>query len=101
VSTVLSGHWPALDPAEFQQLLADSRQCVERDLEFLLALSGEPRTTSDYIAAICSRFRCWPESEDIHYFFAVTGYLEYLTAQSLLRKLEDGRFVVARGVAHA
>jgi glyoxylase-like metal-dependent hydrolase (beta-lactamase superfamily II) len=101
VSTVLSGHWPALDMAEFRQLLADSRHCVERDLEFLLALSAEPHTTSDYIATICSKFRRWPESEDTHYFFAVTGYLEYLTARSLLRELEDGRFVIATGVAHA
>ena len=76
VSLALSGHWPALDPAQFQQLLTDSRTCVERDLE-LLAGASEPLSAMDCVRLICGRYRSWPEAEDIHYQFPVSGYLEY------------------------
>ncbi len=100
VSTVFSGHWPPLDAGEFRSLLADSKTCVLRDLECVVSCSGEPLDVDGYVEQICSRFRSWPPAEDIHYRFAVTGYLEYLTAQSVLQQLPGGRYTAARGVAH-
>jgi len=73
---------------------------VLRDLECVVSCSGEPLDVDGYVEQICSRFRSWPPAEDIHYRFAVTGYLEYLTAQSVLQQLPGGRYTAARGVAH-
>lgn len=98
VSTVLSGHWPPLDAAGFRKLLAESRRCVERDMELMAACSGQPLSADDYAGRICERFRSWPEAEDRHYVFAVAGYLEYLTAGGVLERLADGRHIAARGV---
>lgn len=101
VSTVLSGHWPPLDAGQFRSLLADSRRCIDRDLEEMVSYSNQPRSARDYFEWICSKFRCWPQPEDVHYAFAVTGYLEYLTTTSMMRKLEDGRYIATSGVTHA
>jgi glyoxylase-like metal-dependent hydrolase (beta-lactamase superfamily II) len=76
---VLTGHWPPLDGEQFKKLLADSRECVNRDLAFVRsrALKG-PLTFTEHLDALCAQFRAWPEEASIHYFYALLGYVEYL-----------------------
>jgi len=79
VRTVLSGHWPVLDGNQFQSLLHDSKECVARDLAFVRSqLNTGPTTFAQLMQRLNESFRQWPATQDIHYSYALSGYIEYL-----------------------
>lgn len=86
VKTVLTGHWPALGQEEFHALIADSEACVERDLALVdEILQDGPRPFSGLLEKLCNSVRRWPEAEDIHYFYALNGYLELREQEGRVR----------------
>jgi glyoxylase-like metal-dependent hydrolase (beta-lactamase superfamily II) len=79
VEIALTGHWPLLKRADFAQLIQESRDCVVRDLELLMRLLKTRALSFIQLQrALNDKFRAWPKSEDIHYFYALAGYLEFL-----------------------
>ena len=97
VNLVLSAHWPFLDRDQFKKLLVDSRERVKQDLTLILqACQERPRTYAELIVLLSNAFRTWPESEDTSYMFALSGSLEYLLADGLLRK--DGEFFTSKTI---
>ncbi len=89
VSLVLTAHWPFMTAQDFRGFLALSRQRVDFDLETILAACRpQPQSFADLIVILNERFRTWPESEDTHYMYALSGSLEYLLAQGALARHE-------------
>jgi glyoxylase-like metal-dependent hydrolase (beta-lactamase superfamily II) len=93
VQLALSAHWPFMDGAQFKQLLGDSRERVSRDHALILeACSESPRSYAELVGLLSDAFRTWPEAEDTSYMFALSGSLDYLQDQGLLRKV-GGHYV--------
>lgn len=79
VEIALTGHWPPLDRSAFRRLVRDSQECVWRDLDFLRhQVRTRKFTFAELMKTLNDRFRAWPEASDIHYFYALSGYLDYL-----------------------
>jgi glyoxylase-like metal-dependent hydrolase (beta-lactamase superfamily II) len=82
VKLALTGHWLPLNTFQFQQILADSRFCVERDLAFVRAeLIEGPKRFDILMAKLNQKFRTWPVDQDEHYSYALAGYIHYLASQ--------------------
>lgn len=95
VRLALTGHWQPLDAVGFAALLADSRRCVAEDLACVEnACRAQPRAFADLIAALADQRRTWDRADDIHYHYALGGYLDYLTQQGRLIEGADGRYHV-------
>lgn len=91
---IILGHWPVLDGDTFSRLLRDSKDCVHRDLSFLLeqlARKGSV-TFAALLDLLNDRFRRWPLSEDVHYFYALYGYIDYLKQSSDVQT--QGRWIL-------
>lgn len=87
--TVITGHWPVLDNDGFHILLQQSKECVQRDLDFVRdRIAKGPTTFQLLMQDLNDEFRRWSPSEDIHYSYALAGYLEYLYGSEQKRKLE-------------
>jgi glyoxylase-like metal-dependent hydrolase (beta-lactamase superfamily II) len=94
VRLALNGHWPPLDNRAFHALLDDSRQCVLRDLDLVTgACRREPHSFSGLLAMLNDAVRSWPPEADVHYFYALAGYLEHLVAAGTLVQQEDMTYV--------
>lgn len=90
VTLVLTAHWPTMTLQEFRGFLAQSRQRVNFDLETIIAACRrQPQSFTDLVAVLNERFRTWPESEDAHYMYALSGSLEHLLAQGVLARHDD------------
>ncbi len=95
VDTELSGHWPSLDRSGFAGLVRDSRECVFRDLAFLLStLRSKSFRFAELLQALNDPFRAWPESADIHYHYALSGYMSYLERRGELSMEQN----IVRGI---
>jgi len=95
VALVLTAHWPFMTAQDFRGFLAQSRQRVTFDLETIITACRQgPQGFADLVAILNERFRTWPESEDTHYMYALSGSLEYLMAQGALAK-RDGLYVAS------
>jgi glyoxylase-like metal-dependent hydrolase (beta-lactamase superfamily II) len=85
IGIALTGHWNPLDEKEFKNLIANSRECVHRDLSFVQGCVAKgPKTFTELLEAFTQSFRAWPEDASIHYFYALSGYLDYLAAKGEL-----------------
>jgi glyoxylase-like metal-dependent hydrolase (beta-lactamase superfamily II) len=83
--TVLTGHWPPLNGTEFKELISGSQECVQRDLSYVRScIANGSITFAELLDGLGNAFRAWPEESSIHYFYALTGYLEYLAAKGEL-----------------
>lgn len=77
-----TGHWLPMNRETFSGLIRESRECVDRDLAFLRSvLRGRSHSFCELLAELNGRFRKWPQSADIHYFYALLGYLRFLAGR--------------------
>jgi glyoxylase-like metal-dependent hydrolase (beta-lactamase superfamily II) len=95
VRLALTGHWLPLDAAGFQQLVRDSRACVEADIATVLrACRSEPQTFDALITILNDQRRTWDDGDDVHYLYALSGYLKHLVQRGLLQE-QEGRYRAA------
>lgn len=87
VQLAVSGHWPVLDGPGFRRLLEESRCCIARDLAFVrTALRERHRATFRELHQLLNATHgTWPASADVHYFYALSGYIEWLEARREVR----------------
>lgn len=90
VRVALTGHWPPLDSRAFSLLLDESEHCLRRDLAWIMEASADRHLFfKDVVDGLNAAYRTWDAAEDVHYFYAVCGYLECLFATGLLQREGD------------
>jgi len=94
VQLALAAHWQPMDDSQFTQLLSQSRQNVERDLNFVReACRQKPQTFEALLNGINEAFSVWDAADDMNYIFALDGAVQYLLAK--------GEITESEGVYHA
>ena len=97
VRLALPAHWDFMDGAAFTQFLDESTNCVHRALETIRSACDQQAQTPASLLHLLNTSertqRTWDDEENVHYFYALSGYLDYLTANGALRR--DGDHYVA------
>lgn len=92
VQLALPCHWTPMDGVAFKRFLQDAQEVVWRDLGLIKRSLASSREVAfeQLLATLNGQWSTWNESENAHYFYALSGYIEFLETEGFLR-VEGGK----------